>query len=225
MKSFFSIALLADATQICDRKIDLFELSHHLQTLGLAPHAFVLTSGSPLHPSAHQNLSFHPVPSHPCNFGADEFARQRIQELTDALIQELNQARRYDIYHAQDIISATALTMMQGMGFIDEFIYTVREVEPPDSPYLANCQAQALRAASQCFCLNDSHQKNLQARYGIQAEVMTMPARSRVQRRRLRDRQANLPPDWQSNPWQEMAYQHLLMYEQHMSRSTLLHYA
>ncbi len=225
MKSFFSIALLTDATQACDRNADLCELAHRLQTLGVTPHVFMLMRNAAPQTFTHRDISVHPIPSHPCNFGADEFARQRIQEMTDALIQELNQARRYDIYHAQDIISASALTMMQGMGFIDEFIYTIRDVGQLDSPYLANCQARSLRAATQCLCQSDAHQQSLLNRYGIRAEVMTVPLRSRVQRRRLRDRQANLPSDWQTDPWQEMAYQHLLMYEQQISRPTLLSYA
>ncbi|NJR67232.1 MAG: glycosyltransferase [Synechococcales cyanobacterium CRU_2_2] len=221
MKSSLALALLVDATQSCDRLNYLLDLASSLQQLGHRPHVFALVVvGAPLSwLDSTSPVPIYPVVSHPCPFGPDDLIRQRIQEFVDHLE---HRPQSYDIYHAQDMISASALTLMQGLGFIDQFLYTVHEPDLANETYLTpefrTYHHRAVRAAEYCLCFSDDQQQFLEDQFSAHTLRLATPPLSRVQRRRRRDalsqgRTSRPPSDPRADLHQVAVEQHLTLYE------------
>jgi hypothetical protein len=189
MKSSLSIALLVDAIRSRDRlnyvlnlALSFQQLGHHVDLFALVPEGINLS-----HDLSHlrntNSVSLFLIPSHPCPFGPDDLIRQQIQELVDDLE---SRPLHYDVYHAQDIISASALALMQGLGFIDSFLYTVhdRDRSTETAPHLRPYQRRAVQTADRCLCFSDEQQQYLEDRFNARTLRLAAPALSRVQRRR-----------------------------------------
>jgi glycosyltransferase involved in cell wall biosynthesis len=90
----------------------------------------------------------------------DALIAQRIEEFVTHLQQEI---QPYDIYHAQDCISANALLQLRDRHLIPHFVRTVHHIEDFQSPYLQECQERSIQFPDLCLC-SDSH-------YGISTRV------------------------------------------------------
>lgn len=102
----------------------------------------------------------------PASSAIDDLIQQRIQEFVQHFQQS---AAEYDIYHAQDCISANALAQLKQQGRISRFVRTVHHVEDFASPYLQQCQDRSIRQPDRCLCVSDRWQTALQQDYGITA--------------------------------------------------------
>ncbi len=243
MKSSLSIALLVDAIQSRDRlnyvldlALSLQQLGHHVDLFALVPaeSGLLREASHDLSRLGNTNLvSLFLIPSHPCPFGPDDLIRQQIQEFVDDLERR---PRPYDIYHAQDIISASALTLMQGLGFIDSFFYTVHDRDrsaetSPHRPY----QRQAVRTAERCLCFSDEQQQHLEDRFNARTLRLAAPALSRVQRRRRdalsqpRRSATSASPDsrmeWERTAVQQHLALYWALYEKPPTRAVVVRYA
>ena len=110
------------------------------------------------------------VPSQPVVGGIDALIQQRIQEFVEALsFTPLN----YDLYHAQDCISANALDYLKQNSQIPHFIRTVHHIEDFNSPYLQDCQEKSIRNPELCLCVSDKWQAQLRETYQIEAPLVT----------------------------------------------------
>ncbi len=102
----------------------------------------------------------------PAPSNIDGLIQQRIQEFVDYLSQsDLD----YDCYHAQDCISANALSILRSRQKIPHFIRTVHHIEDYTSPYLQQCQDRSIREPNICLCVSQYWQKELENRYQIYA--------------------------------------------------------
>ncbi|MBD2066819.1 MSMEG_0565 family glycosyltransferase [Leptolyngbya sp. FACHB-671] len=106
------------------------------------------------------------VPAKEVTGGIDQLIKQRIQEFVDYLSQE---KPVYDYYHAQDCLSANALSELRSRHHIPHFVRTVHHIDAFNSPYLQTCQDRSIREPDLCLCVSDRWQTALQEQYQIHA--------------------------------------------------------
>ena len=163
------IALLTYATKPRGSVIHTLELAQALAELGHHPHVFALDKDGR---GFHRSVTFAAtaVPASPCMGGTDQLVQQRIGEFVQFLRQHLQQhPQGYDLYHAQDCLSANALAQLRAEGYIPHFVRTVHHIEAFTSPYLRDCQAKSIAQPDRCLCVSDLWQTVLQKEYGISA--------------------------------------------------------
>jgi glycosyltransferase-like protein len=79
---------------------------------------------------------------------------------------ELSPNRRFDIFHAQDAISANALATLKEQGLIRRFARTVHHIDAFDDPRLQAWQARAIVTADELFVVSELWQARIKADYG-----------------------------------------------------------
>lgn len=167
------IALLTYATKPRGSVVHTLELAQALQSLGHEPCVFALDKDGQ---GFYREVSFKTVavPAKPCEDGIDELIKQRIQEFV-SFFEHLfeapseNSDTRYDIYHAQDCLSANALAILKAREKLPCFVRTVHHIENYQSPYLQTCQEKSIYQSDRCLCVSDVWQQALENNYGIQA--------------------------------------------------------
>ncbi|MBE9077304.1 MSMEG_0565 family glycosyltransferase [Romeria aff. gracilis LEGE 07310] len=162
--AFLKIALLTYATKPRGSVIHTLELAEALHRLGHQPCVFALDkTGQGFGRSLLSKVAL--VPASPCDQGIEALIQQRIGEFVRYFQQHRD---RYDIYHAQDCLSANALAQLRDQGQLPHFVRTVHHIEAFQSPYLQDCQEKSIRLPDRCLCVSDYWQKELEQRYGIQ---------------------------------------------------------
>ncbi|MBD2176926.1 MSMEG_0565 family glycosyltransferase [Pseudanabaena sp. FACHB-1998] len=168
-KSNLRIALLTYSTKPRGSVIHTLELAEALQKLGHEVCIFALDKDG-LGFERHLVCQFQAVLAKSAPKEIDLLIQQRIQEFVDYLVDYLSAATRdFDIYHAQDCISANALAILRSQGLIPHFVRTVHHIEDYNSPYLQACQDRSIREAELCLCVSDSWQQQLYEHYQIHA--------------------------------------------------------
>jgi glycosyltransferase-like protein len=82
---------------------------------------------------------------------------------------ERAQNRRFDVWHAQDGISANALATLKQRGLIENFARTVHHVDAFDDTRLAALQLRAITAADRLFVVSRLWEQWLQHELGLDA--------------------------------------------------------
>lgn len=160
-----SIALLTYSTKPRGSVIHTLELAEALQALGHQVCVYALDKdGTGFSRSLSCNYKL--VPAQPTPDGIDALIQQRIQEFVDYLSQS---EERHDCYHAQDCISANALSILRERHYIPHFVRTVHHIEDYNSPYLQKCQERSLREPDLCLCVSTQWQAQLLSHYQIYA--------------------------------------------------------
>ena len=163
------IALLTYATKPRGSVIHTLELAQALAKLGHRPHVFALDKDGR---GFHRRVTFAAtaIPASPCTGGTDQLVQQRIGEFVQFFRQHLQQQPQdYDLYHAQDCLSANALAQLRAEGYIPHFVRTVHHIEAFTSLYLRDCQEKSILQPDRCLCVSDLWQTALQKEYGITA--------------------------------------------------------
>ncbi|MEI6381589.1 MAG: MSMEG_0565 family glycosyltransferase [Cyanobacteriota bacterium ELA615] len=163
--SFLKIALFTYSTKPRGSVIHTLELAQALVQLGHQVCIYALDKdGSgfdyPL------SCSYQPILALEAPFEIDLLIQQRINEFIDFLSQsELD----YDIYHAQDCLSANALAYLKSQGKISHFIRTVHHIEEFSNIYLQECQLRSILQADLCFAVSSQWKQVLHEDYQIEA--------------------------------------------------------
>jgi len=159
------IALLTYATKPRGSVVHTIELANALTELGHTVGVFALDKdGKGFERSP--RCTTHLIPTTPAPHEMDALIQQRIQEF----ITGLNAiSTSYDIYHAQDCISANALLQWRGDRENIPIIRTVHHVDDYESPYLQQCQERSIDEPDLCLCVSDRWQQILQQDYNIHA--------------------------------------------------------
>ncbi len=159
------IALLTYSTKPRGSVIHTLELAEALAELGHHPCVFALDKdGQGFHrPTPFQTCS---VPAAPGEENIDQLIQQRIGEFVHFF---QTHPHHYNIYHAQDCLSANALAILNQQGRIPHFVRTVHHIEDFQSPYLQTCQEKSIYQPERCLCVSDVWQQVLEQDYGIQA--------------------------------------------------------
>ena len=161
------VALFTYSTKPRGSVIHTLELANALHQLGHQVCVYALDKDGQ---GFERSLPCHyqPVPASPAPQDIDQLIQQRIQEFVDFLSHHLQHCH-YDIFHAQDCISANALAVLRRRGLIHHFVRTVHHIEDYNSPYLQQCQDRSIREPDRCFCVSDYWQQQLLQHYKIHA--------------------------------------------------------
>ena len=159
------VALLTYSTKPRGSVIHTLELAQALSDLGHRPCVFALDKDGE---GFHRQVEFKTcaVSSHPCDKGIDQLIHQRIEEFVQFFA---HHKEHYDIYHAQDCISANALAQLRSGGKISRFVRTVHHIEAFNSTYLQDCQDKSIYQPDKCLCVSKIWQQALKQNYGIEA--------------------------------------------------------
>jgi glycosyltransferase-like protein len=159
------IALFTYSTKPRGSVVHTLELAEALTSLGHDVCVYALSKdGSDFDRPLSCQTYLIPTQSTPADM--DALIRQRIQEFVDYLIPN---SPDYDIYHAQDCLSANALASLRQQKLISHFVRTVHHVEEYSSIYLQECQDKSIRAADLCVCVSDRCQLEVQQHFNIHA--------------------------------------------------------
>ena len=188
------IALLTYSTKPRGSVVHTLELANALYQLGHQPCVFALDKDGK---GFHRRVSFRTcaVPAAPCELDMDGLIKQRIGEFVgffeqppfeqppveppDEQPSDKQPPETFDIYHAQDCLSANALAELREKGKIRHFVRTVHHIEDFHSPYLKACQEKSIYQPDRCLCVSDVWQQVLKADYGIEAYRVTNGVSSR----------------------------------------------
>lgn len=166
-KERLRIALLTYSTKPRGGVIHTLELAEALHALGHEVCVFALDKDRqgfcrPLSCEA----AFVPAPPVDDPEAIDRVVEQRIQDYVTYFTQHRPQ---YDIYHAQDCISANALAILRDRSLVDSVVRTVHHIDDYPSQYLEDCQRRGIEKPDLCFCVSRYWQTRLQERYGVAA--------------------------------------------------------
>ncbi|MEL7493540.1 MAG: MSMEG_0565 family glycosyltransferase [Cyanobacteria bacterium J06554_11] len=167
------IALLTYSTKPRGSVIHTLELAGALHQLGHTPIVFALDKdaskkgGGFYRPTPFRTTA---VPAQPCNGTIEQLIHQRIDEFVTFFQQH---TETYDIYHAQDCLSANALAALRTEGSIPHFVRTVHHIENFNSPYLQACQEKSIYQPDRCLCVSQLWQNALKRDYNIEAHRVT----------------------------------------------------
>ncbi|NUN65655.1 MSMEG_0565 family glycosyltransferase [Pseudanabaena biceps] len=159
------IALLTYSTKPRGSVIHTLELGAALQAEGHQVCIFALDKDG-LGFERHLDCDVQTILTRSAPKEVDQLIQQRIQEFVNYL---QTVPLDYDIYHAQDCISANALAMLRSQGLIPHFVRTIHHIEDYNSPYLRSCQDRSIREAELCLCVSLGWQKQIHDLYQIQA--------------------------------------------------------
>jgi glycosyltransferase-like protein len=173
--STLRIALLTYSTKPRGGVVHTVELAEALDRLGHQVCIFALDKdgGDFYRPLTCKHRR---VPTQPAEPSIDRLVQQRIQEYIDYF---QHHGEQYDIYHAQDCISANALVALRGLGVrIPYIVRTVHHVDDYTSPYLQDCQEKSILQPDRCLCVSRHWQTELKRTYGIDAPLVLNGVRS-----------------------------------------------
>ncbi|WP_448598060.1 MSMEG_0565 family glycosyltransferase [Thermoleptolyngbya sp.] len=113
------------------------------------------------------SCSYYLISALPVQAGVDDLIRHCIQEVVNFLDNKHLQDNPYDIYHAQDCMTANALILLRNQGEILSVVRTIHHVEAYNSPYLRECQDRSIYLPDLCLCVSQYWQKEVQRQYQI----------------------------------------------------------
>ena len=171
------IALLTYSTKPRGSVVHTLELAQALADLGHFPCVFALDKdGCGFHRSV--NFKTCSVPAAPFDVEIELESDRAIEQLIARRIEEFvgfferllaQESAPYDIYHAQDCLSANALAILKERGKIPHFVRTVHHIEDFQSPYLRACQEKSIYQPDRCLCVSEVWQQALKKDYSIDA--------------------------------------------------------
>jgi glycosyltransferase-like protein len=160
------IALLTHSTNPRGGVVHAIELGDALQALGQQVSVVAPDPGARGLFRA-TRCRYEPVPAAPCGGGLAALVRQRIGEYVAWF--KRPEASRYDIYHAQDSISANALAVLAQRELIPGFVRTVHHLDHFDDPELDAWQRRGYQDATTVLCVSRLWQRTLAQQHGVDA--------------------------------------------------------
>ncbi|MEO0354002.1 MAG: MSMEG_0565 family glycosyltransferase [Cyanobacteria bacterium P01_A01_bin.3] len=163
------IALLTYSTQPRGGVVHAMELAEALDRLGHEVCLFALDKGNGFfRPMSCEAIG---VPAAPALATIGELVKLRIQEYVDYFASRyfVNGEHPFDIYHAQDCISANALVQLRDRQLIPHVLRTVHHIDEFNSPYLRACQERSIVDVDRCFTVSHHWQQQLAEHYSITA--------------------------------------------------------
>jgi glycosyltransferase-like protein len=99
----------------------------------------------------------------------DEKVERYIKTYSEFLI---SQAKDYDIYHAEDCVSANALLNLRKRGLIKFFVRTVHHLDDFTSRSLIECQIRSIIEPDYLIAVSRFWEKELRSRYSLNPTVI-----------------------------------------------------
>ncbi|MBI2486254.1 MAG: MSMEG_0565 family glycosyltransferase [Deltaproteobacteria bacterium] len=167
MKSL-KIALLTYSTKPRGGVVHTLSLAEELARLGHQVHIYALSTGEGF---------FRPVSiPHtliPCSTIAGESMDEKVKRYISTYSDTLDVIKEdYDIYHAEDCISANALLELRRRGLIKFFIRTVHHIDDFTSQSLIDCQLKSILEPDHIIVVSKFWEKELRSRYSLNPTVI-----------------------------------------------------
>lgn len=168
-EDFLRIALFTYSTKPRGGVMHTIYLAEALQELGHEVCIFALAKPEAVGFSRPVSCPTVFIPSLPLTDANDveTLVKQRIQEFVQHLEQPNSPV--FDIYHAQDCISANALKILCDRKIIPHFVRTVHHIDDFNNVYLQQCQDRSVLAPDRCFCVSQHWQAQLWQQYQVKA--------------------------------------------------------
>lgn len=165
------IALYTYATQPRGGVAHTIELGNALHDLGHDVVLHALDEGGGFFRTPRCSIRTIAVAAH----GGDitSFVRARIAAYVTELDADTREEKPFDIHHAHDGISGSALATLAERGRIAGFVRTVHHADDFRDPVLAAIQARSIVAARACYVVSDCWRDDVRARFGMDATRVT----------------------------------------------------
>jgi glycosyltransferase-like protein len=166
------VALFTYSTKPRGGVVHTLSLAEQLQALGHEVHIFALgkdQQGGFVRPTA---VPFTLIPTEATT--EDEPLDERIQRYIETYYQFLSHHRpaSFDIYHAQDCISANALWRAREEGLLSWFVRTVHHIDDFTSPVLIECQNHSIYRPDHRLVVSKYWRQRLAAEFKVDSTVI-----------------------------------------------------
>ena len=162
------IALLTYSTKPRGGVSHTLSLAESLDGLGLDVHVFALATGKDFFRPVSVPYTLIPCPDIDYK-NMDEKVKSYIEIYTQYLAQTGNE---YEIFHAEDCISANALYNLRLEGLIEKYVRTIHHIDDFTSEALIECQLKSVVEPDYLIAVSRLWQKELKATYDIDSVVI-----------------------------------------------------
>jgi glycosyltransferase-like protein len=167
MKSF-KIALLTYSTKPRGGVVHTLNLAEELSRLKHRVHVYALSSGGGFFKTVSVPHTLIPCPA-PHQETIDKKVERYINTYSDFLV---SASKDYDIYHAEDCVSANALLNLRNQGLIKSFVRTVHHIDDFTSQSLIDCQLRSITKSDYLITVSGFWEKELRSRYSLNPAVI-----------------------------------------------------
>tara|TARA_Y100000758_G_scaffold65928_1_gene42956 strand:- start:428 stop:1642 length:1215 start_codon:yes stop_codon:yes gene_type:complete len=160
------IALLTYSTKPRGGVVHTLELAEHMHKMGHQVHIFALGKDDQ---GFFRSTSF-PFTLIPCKMGEEnESLDTRIERFIDTYFQFLirHTHNPFDIYHAQDCVSANALWKASEKGLCSFFIRTIHHIDDFVTPRLIQCQKDSIYKPDYRIVVSEYWKDRLQSEFEL----------------------------------------------------------
>jgi glycosyltransferase-like protein len=166
------IALFTYSTKPRGGVVHTLALAEHLQALGHRVHIYALGKDERSAFFRPTSAPFTLIPAG--SPGDDEPLDERIQRYIQTYYEFLTRHRPgpFDLYHAQDCISANALWRLREAGLIPWFVRTIHHIDDFVSPVLIDCQNHSIFRPDFRLVVSRTWQQRLAQEFGVESTVI-----------------------------------------------------
>lgn len=161
-----NIALFTYSTKPRGGVVHTLNLAENLEELGQKVHVYALGTEGGFFREVNIPHTLVPCPKKEFS-GMDEKIHAYIEAYVDYL-SDLDEI--YDIYHAEDCISANALLDIRQKGRIEFFLRTVHHVDDFVSESLVECQMKSIIRPDHLLVVSDYWEREMAGRYSLRAQ-------------------------------------------------------
>ena len=162
------IALLTYSTKPRGGVAHTLSLAESLVELGQQVHVYALATGSEFFRKVNVPHTLIACPEVEYN-SMDDKVTSYIEIYTNYL---KSLTKEYDIFHAEDCISANALLNLREAGFIDHFVRTVHHIDDFTSECLIECQLKSILEPDYIIAVSKFWERELRKKYSLDPTVI-----------------------------------------------------
>src|SRR4030066_606092 len=167
MKSL-RVALFTYSTKPRGGVVHTLNLAEELARLGHQVHIYALSTGEGFFRPVHV-----PYTIIPCSTLPEENIDEKVKRYISIYTEHLSSIREnYDIYHAEDCISANMLCELRNRGLIKFFVRTVHHMDDFTSKSLIDCQLKSILEPDYLIVVSRFWEKELRSRYSLNPTVI-----------------------------------------------------
>lgn len=162
------IALLTYSTKPRGGVAHTLSLAESLAELGEQVHIYALATGNEFYRQVDVPYTLIPCPNIEYN-SMDEKIINYIEIYTDYLKSLTDE---YQIFHAEDCISANALLNLRNLGLINQYSRTIHHIDDFTSECLIECQLKSIVEPDYLVAVSKFWEKELQQKYSLSPVVI-----------------------------------------------------
>jgi len=162
------IALLTYSTKPRGGVVHTLSLAESLAELNQDVHVYALATGKDFFREVRVSYTLIPCPDIEYS-NMDEKIKSYIEIYTEYL---KSIASKYDIFHAEDCISANALLNLRNMDLIDHYIRTIHHIDDFTSPSLVECQLKSIVEPDYVLAVSKFWERDLRNKYSLNPRVI-----------------------------------------------------